>query len=64
MPDLKIVVPRSKCPGNRRGHTWKELPLDAHSTFYGQYDLRRCGRCGARGRVNKQGLIDIVEIRA
>ncbi len=42
------------CPPNRRGHTWKELSES-------KGDPRRiCARCGTLGRVNKQGLIDVV----
>lgn len=52
-------MPHDHCPPSLRGHTWKEVPLDAPSAGR-QNDLRRCGRCGARGRVNKQGLIDVL----
>jgi hypothetical protein len=43
------------CPPNRRGHTWREL-----SKLKGD-PSRICARCGALGRVNKQGLIDVVQ---
>jgi len=48
------------CPPSRRGHTWREL--SPSQTVLAQDLLREriCARCGARGRVNKQGLIDVV----
>jgi hypothetical protein len=53
------------CPGNRRGHTWKELPLVPPSaggpTISSLLELRKCARCGTLGRVSKQGVIHAVE---
>jgi hypothetical protein len=58
-------MPHNQCPPSRRGHTWRELPLVPPSkggpTIRELFELRRCARCNALGRVNKQGLIDVVE---
>lgn len=50
---------RSKCPGNRRGHTWREpepalLPEVSRRDLFA---LRVCRRCGEFGRVNSQGVV-------
>lgn len=53
------------CPPSRRGHSWKELPLVPPSgggpTIRALLELRKCSRCGAIGRVSKQGVIHVVE---
>jgi len=56
------------CPPSKRGHTWKELPLVPPSqggpTIRELAELRKCARCNALGRVNKQGVICVVEVVA
>ncbi len=52
-------MPHDQCPGNRRGHTWREptaaaLPEIPRRNLLA---LRICQRCGAIGRVNKQGVV-------
>lgn len=37
------------CPPSRRGHDWSDAPSSL--------ELRVCDRCGAIGRVSKQGVI-------
>ena len=55
------MLPHSKCPGNRRGHTWRELcaedPEILHTTGSERLTVRVCKRCGKLGCVNKQGVI-------
>ena len=53
---------RSKCPGNRRGHTWREpepalLPQVPRRDLFA---MRVCRRCGALGRVSSQGVVFVV----
>jgi len=50
-------MPHDQCPGNRRGHTWHALSWHV-SLPDATRAIRVCGRCGAVGRVNKQGIID------
>lgn len=62
-------MPHDQCPGSRRGHTWKDH-LPETSVFRGwnarlskNLALRICARCGARGTVNSQGVVDVIEGR-
>lgn len=56
------TLPRSKCPGNRRGHTWRE-PSAADdlkvlsTTTLDHRAIRVCKRCGRLGCVSDQGVI-------
>jgi len=57
-------VPHDHCPPSRRGHAWRELPLvppsEGGPTIRELYELRRCLRCAAIGRVDAWGRIVIV----
>lgn len=49
----------SKCPTNKRGHKWggrETLAQDPKDV-----DARTCAGCGARGRVNKQGVTETID---
>ena len=53
------LVTRSKCPGNLRGHTWREpeqalLPEVPRRDLFA---LRVCLRCGEFGRISSQGVV-------
>jgi hypothetical protein len=52
-------VPHDHCPPNLRGHTWKPLPQVKGEPWIPE--LRKCARCGALGRVSKQGIIHVME---
>jgi hypothetical protein len=56
---------RTICPPSRRGHAWRELSQDAPrpaevSPIFHPAEARLCARCGALGRVNKQGVVVVV----
>lgn len=57
-------MPHDQCPPSRRGHSWRELtradlPRRAAAELLDPA-LRLCKRCGALGRVSKQGVIHVV----
>lgn len=57
-------MPHDHCPPSRRGHSWRALsPEDLPRGTVPKIDptLRLCSRCGARGRVNNQGVICLME---
>jgi len=56
-------MPHDQCPPSRRGHTWKALPLSKGIPAGDWLEMRQCARCGANGRVSKQGVIHVVENR-
>ena len=58
-------MPHDQCPPSQRGHSWRELAqADLPSRTVAELlnpTLRLCKRCGALGRVSKQGVIHVVE---
>jgi len=62
-------MPHNQCPPSRRGHAWRELTAieSKGSAINGAVpstkttpDLRLCRRCGAFGRVSKQGIVHVL----
>jgi hypothetical protein len=58
-------MPHDQCPPSRRGHSWRELTAaDLPRRTVAELlvpALRLCKRCGALGRVSKQGVIHVME---
>ena len=59
-PTSTIANGHRACPTSRRGHTWRELaipPSAGAATIRDLVESRVCARCGAVGRVSKQGIV-------